>query len=101
MTAERIDQPREGFFEMRLCRDGPWIGVRFWRDNDGTMLAEIDGEPADDVFDTWCRCGSRPITLIEFTYRAMVRDWARRWDPSHPRANPRVPVDLSDIRPRF
>jgi hypothetical protein len=72
----------------------------FWCGSTGELLAEIDGEPAE-LIDTWVRCGGRPISFSEFTYRATRREWAKQYAPWHPAANPRKPIDLPTLPPRF
>lgn len=42
----RIDQPRPGFFKMRLVRGGPFVAARIWQEGDA-LKAHINAFPAD------------------------------------------------------
>jgi hypothetical protein len=106
---ERIDCPREGYYRLRLIRGGLWVGVRIWRDS-GHWRVEVDGRQVRvegdhivplDVFEVWPWCCGQPISRREFDFLARRRDWARRHAPEHPAANPKVPIDLARLPPRF
>lgn len=48
MTREsrRVDEPRPGYFRMRLVRGGPYVAARIWQGKTG-LLAHVNGAPTD------------------------------------------------------
>jgi hypothetical protein len=115
MDRPRIDQPREGHFRTRLVRGGLYVGVRFYYDGDGYLRVEVDGrthrierqdgEPDRvvplDPLEVWPWCCGQEITEKEFRFLARRREWAHEHAPDHPAANPREPIDLTKLPPRF
>jgi hypothetical protein len=123
--AERVDQPRPGFYSTRLVRGGLKVGVRIWfgqpiidgevQDRSHRLCIEVDGrtdrlerheasgEPVGrvplDVDEVWPFCV--PITEAEYRYLRRRAAWAREHAPDHPAANPRDPVDLRSMKPLF
>lgn len=96
--ARRIDQPRAGFFLVRLVKGGPRVPARIVEDF-GLFSAEIDGKPcgaadsdplkADGVMRVW-----HYGTEIERTeYRTLLGQ------PDRP--DPRKPVNLAAMKPVF
>jgi hypothetical protein len=110
----RIDDPRPGFFQLRLVKGGPFVAARIWRecpwvdpssdahpedwcrplDRPRPLQAEIDGKPAE-VERVWT--GGRRIAASEFFYRVELGRWARAYAPEEPEANPHRPVDIRTI----
>ena len=44
--ARRVDEPRPGYFRMRLVRGGPFVTARIWEAK-GKLHAHINAAPAD------------------------------------------------------
>lgn len=92
-----------GFFRRKLVKDGPWVGVVIWVEQDtdeiGELIApevmrcEVNGRMRDPE-DEWTYVADKPIS--EERYRFMVADasWAKRNAPDDPAANPHTRVDL-------
>jgi hypothetical protein len=123
--AERIDQPRPGFYSTHLVRGGIKVGVRIWfgrpiidgeeQDRSPRLCVEVDGrtdrldrdeqtgEPLGrvplDVDEVWPFC--RPITEAEYRYLRRLAVWAQAHAPDHPAANPRDPIELRAMKPLF
>lgn len=105
----RIDRPEEGLFLLRLVRGGPLVGAAIVRLPDHRWAAQIDGqwcgEPHGDpvraagVFRIWT--SGKRVNLEEFQFRLGMRVWAEKHAPFHPAANPRQPIDLSELPPIF
>jgi hypothetical protein len=111
-----IDQPRAGCFRTRLVRGGIFVGVRFFFDEAGHMRVEVDGRTHRiekgidgapdqivllDPLEVWPWCCGQEITEREFQFLARRRQWAHEHAPDHPAANPREPIDLTKLPPRF
>lgn len=109
MSDNVVDQPRAGFFKMRLHKDA-WsqVPVRICHE-DGYWLAEIDGEPAGPpekdpsyakgVLRIW---HGRKEEISEAEYRHRVgplKDWAREHYPDHPLLHIEDPVRVGTLRP--
>lgn len=123
--SKRIDQPREGFYTVRLVRGALAVPVRIWwgqpiiggevQDRSPRWCVEVDGrtdrldrdertgDPIGrvplDVHDVWPFC----TEISEAEYRFLQRRlaWAREQAPHHPAANPRTPIDLRTLPPGF
>ncbi len=59
------------------------------------IFADIAGEPVD-VDEVWLKRG-QPITESEYRYRVADHDWAKRYAPHLPEADPRKAVRLADV----
>jgi len=109
MSDNIVDQPRAGFFKMRLHKDA-WsqVPVRICHE-DGYWLAEIDGEPAGPpekdpsyakgVLRIW---HGRKEEISETEYRHRVgplKDWAKAHYPDHPLLHIEEPVRVGTLRP--
>jgi len=117
----RIDQPVEGFFRIKLVKDGPWVAARIYRVTTKErgwlpwpfdmprppipflyaltyrlppLRAEINGTPAL-VEKVWEQ-GSE-IDRKEFDFLTAQRQWAEESAPLHPAANPLSPIDLGSL----
>lgn len=108
----RIDQPRPGYFLLRLVRHGPKVAARIVCEQDSGRLlwrAEIDGkwhgawsvdpEASPGVMRIWT--SGEMVAEAEFRFRLALRDWALEAAPVHPAANPRRPIDLATLPPLF
>ena len=100
-----ISAPREGFWLVRLRKDGPLVPATITRHQTlfdpahPTVLMErsphlsarigFDYVPISDV---WERRGT-VITKAEYDYQMRLAAWARVHAPSDPRAKPRAPID--------
>lgn len=93
-----VDQPRAGFFMLRLVKHGPWVPACIKVDF-GVFSAEIDGKPfgdantdplkADGVMKIWH--WGREVSEAE--YQAALKRTVR--------PDPRKPVDLRKLPPLF
>jgi hypothetical protein len=107
MVTPCISQPVAGFYSLRVCKNGPNVPVRFWRDGAGEWSVEVDGmrQHTDgtplDPYEIWPFAGGREITQSEFEFLIRRRLWALAHDPNHPAANPFQPVDLRKMKPRW
>ena len=105
----RVDDPRPGFYKMRLVRGGPWVAVMIWVDD---PTDELTGEPLDrppmlralvdeverDPYEVWTSCAGRPIPHEEYVYLLEMRHYATEHRPDLPDAAPRDPVDWQRVR---
>lgn len=118
-AARGTDWPEPGYFSLRLVKGGPMVGAEltYAPPNDpetGEPLdrsyywsARIDGEhdpspepmPSERVMRVWLH--GRRIDKAEYDYLTKDAEWARRFAPDDPRANPRQKVDIRVIRPLF
>lgn len=92
---------------MRLVRKG-WhkVPARIHFE-DGLWQAEINGAmvgPAvqnplksDALYRIWEH--GRKITQAEYEHALTLKVWAEKNDPTHPAANPRKPIDLTEMNP--
>ena len=66
-------------------------------DRSPILTARINGEivPIDEV---WTRRG-RPISEAEYRYLVADRQWAKRWAPHLPEANPYRRIDPRQVAP--
>jgi hypothetical protein len=96
------DVPQCGFFKRRMVRGGIYVPCKIWivQDigpdgellDDVTMLAEVNGDPADPE-DIWSYVAGEPISEAEFKYLTARGEWAVRYAPNDPAANPRERID--------
>lgn len=108
ISPRQVDQPRPGFFEMRLVRGGPMVAAKITHD-DGMYQAWIDGKPrgephadpvfALDVYRVWH--SGREIDEAIYDFRLAYKAWAKANDPSHPALRPAEVIDLSARKPLF
>lgn len=114
-----IGDPQPGFYRTRLIRGGIMVPVRFWYgppivdgeelDRSYRLNVEVNGRTDFvtedgtrellDPFEVWPFC--QPITQREYQFMHQRIDWAQRYEPGHPAANPTTPIDLGTLPPRF
>ena len=103
----RVDEPKEGFFLIRLVRGGVPVAARIGHDERGWFVI-IDGvekrpdaDPwqAEDMSRVWHY--GREIDQVEYDYTLARAAHARQHLPGHPAADPTKPVDLNDVPPLF
>lgn len=114
-----VDDPKPGFFRMRLVKGGPFVGaeIRHGAPRDpetGGIMEErsfmwetiIDGKLARDpspdpaqagVFRVWL--SGEQITEPEYRFLVADAKWARQHAPDDPIAQPTKPVTLADLPP--
>ncbi len=108
--SREIAHPRAGFYRLRLVRGGWRVPARIVHGEDGLWMAVIDGVPSLPVLDP-AECpaiekiwtGGSVITETEFRYLEALREACKRWQPSHPAANPTRPINpmsLSPVEPK-
>jgi len=102
------DEPRAGFYRVRLVKGGVFVAVRLWfgqpidpdrprlldRSWRWQALANGRAVPVDRV---WPRCVADPIDESEYRWLLCDRRWARRWAPHLPEADPLRPVDFRTL----
>lgn len=120
MIPYRGDTPVAGFYARRLVRKGIEVPAMVWfgqpviegerQDRSPRWCIAIDG--ASDRFDKEQGCrvpldahdfwplGKR-VSHTEYAFLRRRARWAREHAPDHPAANPRKPVDLGALPPRF
>jgi hypothetical protein len=95
------EEPRCGWFERKLVKDGPWVPARIWlvqkiEDGclvgDSEMQAEVDGKYAVAERE-WSWLNGNPITEARFNFMTADMAWARDYSPNEPKANPREAVN--------
>lgn len=105
------DEPQCGWFQRKLVKGGPMVPARIWlffeTDDAGELVdeevlqCEVNGERADAV-EQWSYLAGHPITEQQFSYMTALSAHVREYEPSHPLADPRKPVDwLKAPLPQF
>ena len=114
-----IDDPRPGFFRLRLVKNGPFVGaeLRYGPPRDpetGGIMSErsyqwetlVNGklvsEPSPDpvkagVFRVWL--SGTQIEEPEYRYLIADREWCERHAPAAPEANPTASIQLAELPP--
>lgn len=94
------DQPRPGFYTLRLVRRGPWVGAEIIQHEDGRWSVMLDGDVQGPSEDPWrlsfmekVHYGGHYSTREEVQYRIGLRRWAMLYAPRHPAANPKRSLD--------
>lgn len=71
-TLPSMDTPEEGFYKMRLVRNGPWVPVKIWfsavpgsEDQTPIWHCLVNNQPAD-VWGIWPWVGGRGISEEEY-----------------------------------
>lgn len=113
----QIDQPRPGFFKLRLVRGGPWVGALIFLpcpmapaepdihpdewcmplDRSRHLQATI-GSRAADIDRVWM---GHEIDAAEYRYLTESAAWDRVYAPEAPAANPTKAIDLTQLPPIF
>lgn len=118
------DAPRAGYYQTRLVKNGPWVGVRIWfglpviggeeQDRTPRWCIEVDGETdtiegnrdvgyrcrvAIDISRYWPWCGREPIDEGEYNYKIAYARYCKAHAPERPEASPRSPVRLDQMQP--
>jgi hypothetical protein len=99
-----IGSPEPGYFKKKLVKGGPWVAVRFFRDDDGALRCEVNGytEKADgtpfDPDEQWPLCW--PSSESDYWFFTRMREWAEQHAPHFPQARPRERIDLGAMPPR-
>lgn len=114
----RIDQPRPGFFKMKIVKGGCWVGaeIRYSSGTDpdagepldrGYLFEALIGNkhvrpPSPDpmkagVFRIWLSA----IEIPEREYRFLIADadWCAKHAPEEPQANPKDKIDIVELPP--
>lgn len=101
------DQPQAGYYQRRLVRLGPFVPCRIWREaeldpNTGAptgaevILCEVNGQRRDPLAE-WDRLCRMPIQLKDYRFAVANGDWAMKYAPKEPAANPREPVNIANM----
>lgn len=106
----QIGSPEPGFFKLRLVRAGPWVAALIYMpcpmdpefgfplDRSRRLAAEIDGQEADPMR-VWLH--GRMIPRSEYLFLRDDAQWAKRYAPNDPKANPKQAIDLNAMQPLF
>jgi hypothetical protein len=101
------NDPRPGWWKMRIVKKGPWVPVKIWLEQDidegGELLGPeivrclVDGSSWDPR-DAWLYCCNVPIAEHEFQYLTALRAWQRinepeLWDPYKPVDISQTPIE--------
>lgn len=65
--------PQLGFFRRRTRKGGPFVPVAIW-EQDGQIVATVDGKPAD-AGEIWTYVCQHPVTEAAFRARALGGSW--------------------------
>lgn len=99
------EEPQCGFYRRRMVRGGVFVPVRIWREADidfdtgaatagrQRLLCMVGSELRDPVAE-WGYVATQPIKEAEYRFEVADGEWAKRFAPKDPKANPRKPVDL-------
>lgn len=108
MSAHRVDQPVPGRYRRRLVKGGPWVPVLIFvpcpidpytgeqLDRSRRLLCLV-GEDWADAWEQWTWVAGQPISRIDYDLMIAQAAWDRTYAPLSPGANPRLPVDLSQL----
>ena len=105
------DSPIPGFYQTRLVKAGPFVGVKVWfniaeRDEAGDLLEDEglmmlrDGELVNP-YDNWVWCMGNEITEAEYNWMIADSDHAKQYRPEDAKANPRRSIDLANSKSVF
>ena len=108
-----MDVPVAGFYQRKLVKRGIFVPVKIWYgppvdpenadlvlDRSPRWQGMVDGKLwTGEIQDLWISCAKHPITKAEYNYLIARSRYARRWDPDHPAANPREPIDMMKAAP--
>lgn len=96
------DDPMPGYYTRRLVRGGVQVPCKIWLSQEvdeagelidqPRLMAEMNGDAVEPE-DLWSYVAGNPITEQMFRYLVARADWAWRYSPADPFANPRKPVD--------
>ncbi len=114
-----VDDPRPGFFKLRIVKGGPFVGaeLRYGPARDpetggimsersyqwetwigGKMVADPSPDPVKaGVFRVWL--SGTEILEAEYRYLIADREWCARHAPEKPEANPTRAVKVADLPP--
>ena len=67
------DQPQSGYFKMRDGKDGPWLPVAIWRDDDG-MQCRV-GPDWRDAEKIWTFCAGNPVGKADAKHAFEKGSW--------------------------
>jgi len=98
------DQPKPGYYRMRLRSGGAFVGVRIWF---GAPLDPVTGEEMDrshrfqalingtyaEMDRVWPKCAGDPITEAEYQHLCATQKWAQQHAPESALADPRRKFD--------
>lgn len=101
------DEPQCGYYERRLVRGGVFVPACIWREDERDPITnEVTGQQilrcqvgnsAADPIHEWSRLAKYPVTKAKYDFEMADRAWLGAYDPAHPKANPRSPIDRTTI----
>ncbi|MEZ2220726.1 hypothetical protein [Rhizobium sp. RCC_161_2] len=69
-------QPEWGFYRVRDGKNGPWLPVAIWQDEDGVFVATRNGAEVKHPEDIWTWCCRHPVTEEAFDAATAGNGWA-------------------------
>lgn len=104
-------EPHCGFYKRKLVRGGPHVPARIWLHQEidsatgeltapEEMRCEVGGKRRDAEAE-WLYLCYLPITEAEFSYLTANADWARKYAPQEPAANPDRATDFNTMPLNF
>ena len=111
--ARVIGQPEEGYWLVKLVKNGPRVPACIRRvetrvepgepanrmERSAFLAAFINGEPV--AIDRVWEVRGEPISRQEHDYRVAVTDWAIKHAPDEPEAEPTKRIDLNALPPIY
>ena len=101
--------PGAGMYAVQLVKDGPLCPLKVWHQSNGWKVL-INGKAAplggvvthighetDPVGEVVVR--GKKIDAGEYEHLLRVHEWAVRYAPTAPEANPRKPIDMNSMPP--
>lgn len=109
MESRELNNPKEGYWLIRLAKGGPLVPASIQRihttfepgnpqnemDRSPFLAAFINGNPVS-LEEVWHRKG-QPISKEEYLFQLADSAWVRDYAPNDPKANPKKAVDFSTL----
>lgn len=100
-------EPHCGWFKRKLVRGGPHVPARIWMEQpidpetgelvgDEIMRCEINGKLCD-AEEQWTYICYLPITEAEYKFMVANAEWAAKYAPNEPAAQPMRAVNFNKL----
>ncbi len=77
--------PQCGFYKRRTSKDGPWLPIAFWRNNDGEIVCRFQGILVDPL-EHWTFAAKYPVNETPYRHCIANGHWPDE-TPHPPRSN--------------